>query len=190
MVGNTPNYSRFDVIRCFLRLGMKISRQQLTRELELGEGTVRSILDILKQRGFILSNTQGHALAAKGLELDKKVASMVHVKPIQLALYPKSRSVAALVSSNARITYENRDIAVKAGAQGALIAQVRNHKLVRPDASVEQDFLILEKEFRLEDSEIMIITFSESYRNSENAALSVAASLNPELGQLIAKNFS
>ena len=50
MVGNTPNFSKYDVLRCFLRLEKEIGRQELAKELSLGEGTIRSILDILKKR--------------------------------------------------------------------------------------------------------------------------------------------
>lgn len=190
MVGNTPNYSRFDVMRCFLRLGRKMSRQQLANELELGEGTMRSVLDALKQKGLILSDTQGHVLSAKGQELSKRIADLIQFKPISLALYPKSKSVAALVSSKAKISYEHRDMAVKAGAEGALIVQVLGRKLIRPDTSVEKDFLMLEKHFALEDNKIMIITFSGSLRNSENAAISVAARLNSKLNSIAGKYFT
>lgn len=189
MVGNTPNYSRFDVVRSFLRLDTKMSRQQLAKELELGEGTMRSILDILKERGLIRSHTQGHEFTQKGQSLAETLRNLLHIKYVKLSLYPALKCVAGPIDSREPITYEHRDIAVKSGAQGALIVQVKNKRLIRPDASVEQDFAKLEQEFALDDSKVMIITFSDSFRSSEIAAFSVAVSLSKELEQVIGKSF-
>ena len=48
MVGNLSNFMRIDVLRCLLKIEKPISRLKLSEILELGEGTIRSILDILK----------------------------------------------------------------------------------------------------------------------------------------------
>ena len=46
MVGNLPNFTKLDVLRCLFRIEKPLSRSALSESLELGEGTIRSILDI------------------------------------------------------------------------------------------------------------------------------------------------
>ncbi len=189
MVGNLPNYTKFDIVRCLHSLDRKVSRQDLSKRLELGEGTVRTILDILKSKGLIISNNQGHALTQKGLSLLKRFKDLLEIKEVRLKLYPKFRSIAVSTKSNKKISYEQRDLAVKAGAEGAIITQIKNKKLIAPDKSVLADFKMLEKEFAMQDGNILIITFSNSLRNSENAALTIASNMNKDLATLIKENF-
>src|SRR3989344_3559322 len=49
------------------------SRAELSRILDLGEGTVRSILDILKENNFLESNKNGHYLSPKGDNFVQKI---------------------------------------------------------------------------------------------------------------------
>jgi len=58
MVGNIPGYVKTDIIRAFLLMKENISRNKLVKKLELGEGTVRTILDILKHKNLICSTKQ------------------------------------------------------------------------------------------------------------------------------------
>ncbi|MBI2656169.1 hypothetical protein HYX03_00330, partial [Candidatus Woesearchaeota archaeon] len=50
MVGNIQNFTKLDILRCFLRFNKNTGRQELSRKLELGEGTVRTILNTLKSK--------------------------------------------------------------------------------------------------------------------------------------------
>ena len=53
MVGNIPNFTKMDILRCFLRFNKNIGRKDIARELELEEGTVRTILKILKSKRLL-----------------------------------------------------------------------------------------------------------------------------------------
>src|SRR3989338_7974571 len=125
MVGNAPNYTKYDVLRCFLRLSRNAGRQELSRELELGEGTVRTILDILKSKNLLGSTKKGHFLSRTGIgELDKLFDNIEMPKNIESKLsYPQYRKIAALLKKSNELNdvYKLRDIAVKNGAEGALI---------------------------------------------------------------------
>ena len=70
MVGNIPNFTKIDALRCFLRFNKNIGRQDLAKDLELGEGTVRTILEILKAKKLLDSTKRGHFLSKKGAETD------------------------------------------------------------------------------------------------------------------------
>src|SRR3989344_1154647 len=68
MVGNIPNFTKIDILRCFLRFNKNIGRQELAKDLELGEGTARTILEILKSNNLLDSTKKGHFLSRKGSE--------------------------------------------------------------------------------------------------------------------------
>ena len=77
MVGNIPNFTKIDILRCFLRLNKNISRQELAIELELGEGTIRTILNILKSDKFLESTKKGHFLSKKGIEALEQINEII-----------------------------------------------------------------------------------------------------------------
>ncbi len=113
----------------------------------------------------------------------------MNIKEVKLKLYPHLKSVALSTRSNKKLSYEQRDLAVKSGAEGAIITHIKNKKLVIPDKSVLPDFLMLEKKFPMKEGNIMILTFSESLRKSVNAAVIVASTRNKELETLISESF-
>ena len=77
MVGNLKNYTKIDILRCLLRIEKPVSRAELSRILDLGEGTVRSILDILKENNFLESNKNGHYLSPKGDNFVQKIKNNI-----------------------------------------------------------------------------------------------------------------
>ncbi len=189
MVGNTPNYTKLDVLRCFLQLDAKVSRQQLAKRLELGEGTIRSILDILKAKGLIVANNQGHVLGSKGIEVIKGLKQLMDIREVNLKLYPKLKIVAIALKTTTKITIGHRDLAVKAGAEGAIITYIKDGKLEQYDKSLHQDFEMLEKQIALHNG-VLIIAFSTMLRSSENAGLSVALDMSKELGSIFTSSFT
>ena len=97
MVGNKPNYTKFDVLRCFFRIGEGISRHNLAKSLELGEGTIRTILGILKNKKLIESTKKGHFLSSRGnSEMSKLKENMA--LPSAFGIIPTFASI-FLVSS-------------------------------------------------------------------------------------------
>src|SRR3989344_4529448 len=130
MVGNTPNFTKLDVLRCFLRLNSNISRQELARELELGEGTVRTILNSLKSRKLLDSTKKGHFLTKKGNELLSRIHNYIGT-PTNIEakdIYPNLKKVGVIMRNmpNLGHTYKLRDTAVKNGAEGAVILSYKN----------------------------------------------------------------
>ena len=124
MVGNLKNYTKIDILRCFLRIEKPISRLELSKVLDLGEGTVRSILDILKENGFLDSNKNGHYLSGKGNSLISKIKNDIVIKEADLTnIFPKQKKIAVQVKNPKHVerAYILRDIAVKNGAEGAII---------------------------------------------------------------------
>ena len=163
MVGNTANFSKMDVLRCFLRMVKDTGRQELARDLELGEGTVRTILSSLKTKKLLDSTKKGHSLSTKGSKALNGVLKNIKVmkEAATKEIYPNAKKVAILLRNapNLKNLHKLRDIAVKNGADGALILKF-NGKLYAPESGYEKDFRELEKLFELEKNDALIIAFS------------------------------
>ncbi|MBI3026610.1 hypothetical protein HYY70_00715 [Candidatus Woesearchaeota archaeon] len=188
MVGNLPNFTKFDILRCFLRFSGKVSRQELAKELELGEGTVRTILKSLKSKKLLQSTKKGHFLSEKGSTALKQILDCISLPKIITinSLYHEYKKVAVAVR-NCSIpmkVYQLRDLAVKNGADGALILKFQG-KLFALESGYEQDYRKLEKDIELKDNDILVVSFSSYKRNAENSALAVAGELNSFLKKFI-----
>lgn len=187
MVGNIPNFTKIDILRCFLRFNRNISRQELAKALELGEGTVRTILEILKLKKLLDSTKKGHFLSKKGEETLNLICGILTMpKHIAMqSIYPNFKKIGVIVRnvSNLREIYKLRDIAVKNGADGALILKF-NNKLYAPESDYEQDYKEMEKHFNFSNGDVLIVAFSNEKKHAENGAIAIAIELNPLL-----KNF-
>jgi len=194
MVGNIPGYVKTDIIRAFLLIKENISRNELVSKLALGEGTVRTILDILKDKDLICSTKQGHSLTEKGNLFLKKTEKSIAIKKLILEdFYPGLEKAIVLsnkTDKNIKISFEQRDIAVKQGADGAVILKF-DKELYIPNADInfkesyKKAYDEILKCFDFKKGNILIICFADSLRNAENGALEIALSMSKELNNLI-----
>ena len=185
MVGNISNYTSFDVLRTFFAIEENVSRGSLVNKLDLGEGTVRTLLDILKNKKLIKSTQRGHSYSDKGKSIINKLNKTIQLKKVKSKnIYKEYKKIALLLKNKkeVEINYQLRDIAVKNGAEGALIFVYKN-KLILPGAEGDE-FKELDKLFKYDDNDLLIITFSNSYRWSENAALAVVMEADEKLNHL------
>lgn len=187
MVGNKPNYSQFDILRCLFRIEDGISRSHLAKSLELGEGTVRTVLDILKLKGLISSTKKGHFLSASGRNELSMVSRSIS-QPVKFEsdrIYNNLRKSGLLVRDVDSVpnTYKLRDTAVRYGSEGAIILKF-DKRLYAPESD-KFDYSELEKCFELENGDVVILAFADSYAVAENSALAVASELSSELKNFI-----
>jgi predicted transcriptional regulator len=184
MVGNLSNFMKIDILRCFLRINKETSRADLKNELELGEGTIRTILNILKNKELIESTRKGHFLNNKGNNFLKKINQNIEIKKIKSnKIYPEFKKVGILVKSlnkDLKIDYKLRDIAVKHGSEGAIIFHYVD-KLIIPNSDYEKSFSDLENLFNFKKNNILIVTFATTDKLAEYGALAVAIELNEDL---------
>lgn len=190
MVGNTSNFSRIDVLRCFLRFVKETGRQELAKDVELGEGTIRTILGTLKSKKLLDSTKKGHTLSKKGnkaLADILKNISMVKKAAIK-SIYPDAKKVAVLVRNAPSLKglHKLRDIAVKNGADGAIILKF-DGKLYAPESNYGKGFKELEKLFDLRKNDALVVCFSYDLKSAENGALAIAAELKHSLKKFINK---
>lgn len=186
MVGNISNYTKIDILRCFLAISEGVSRIELVSALELGEGTIRTLLNILKNKNLIQSTRQGHSLTKKGIQIKKEMLHSISIpKKIKFSLYPRYKKIAIRIHSisTERITIEKRDEAVKNGADGCLIFSYLKglHLLI---FKLDLNFTELENQLEMSDKDVLVVTFAKSNKWAEISCLAVALSIDNKLKKL------
>jgi DNA-binding PadR family transcriptional regulator len=158
-----------------------IGRKQLARELGIGEGSIRTILNRLKERSFITSNRSGQLITAKGRRELGKTLEYVQIDAGDLTV--GDVDVATIVrKSAARVSrgIEQRDEAIKAGAAGATVLVYKSRKLQFPDGfqEVKQQFANkLMMIFKLREGDVIIIGSAGDALKAEAGAKAAARSL-------------
>ena len=190
MVGNKSNYSKVDILRCFLKLNESTSRQQLAKNLGLGEGTIRTILDMLKSRYLLSSTKKGHFLNEKGRKILSRLNRTIS-SPKRLTIkniYQEFKKIGIVVRNVEKMgkVYNLRDIAVRNGADGAVILKFKD-RLYILDSEENQRYKEIEMMFDFRNGDVLIIGFSDNIRNAENGALSIAIELSSDLQNFINK---
>ena len=187
MVGNLSNFTRIDILRCLLKIEKPVSRAELSETLSLGEGTIRTILDILKKNKLLESNNKGHYLSLKGNDVVKKVKDNIYIKEIFLNdLFPNKKKIALRIKNPNKLikSYILRDEAVKNGADGAIILYY-DKKLRFYDSNFKQDLSEIESKLNLNQNDLVIVAYADSYKLAEHGALAVAIYLNSDLKDLV-----
>jgi len=183
MVGNIANFTSIDVLRCLLRIDKPISRSFLAKSLELGEGTIRSILNILKEKDFLESNNMGHFLSKNGSAMVKKIKNKLLIKKIDnVSLFPNKKIAVIQIKNFKKIAnvVALRDEAVKNGAEGALILKF-DKKLRFYDSDYKENLNEIENKLKVSKNELVIVAYADSYKLAEYGAISAAMRINKNL---------
>ncbi|KXB03525.1 hypothetical protein AKJ48_03800, partial [candidate division MSBL1 archaeon SCGC-AAA261O19] len=100
-----------------------IGRKRLARKLRVGEGSMRTILNRLKDDKLVASTPQGHILTKKGKqEFKRKPRKFLTLDAGDLTV--GEVDVATIVrkaSEKVKLGIRQRDEAIKAGADGATV---------------------------------------------------------------------
>ena len=124
-----------------------IGRQALSENTGLGQGSIRTILKDLRRAGYLASDIQGCHLTEAGSRLYAEIARRL-VGPLSLkatSLTVGSTQSAILIRSTGSpigIGIEQRDSAVRVGADGATTYVIRSGKFNIPGGSkdCEKDY--------------------------------------------------
>jgi hypothetical protein len=166
-----------------------IGRQTLSETTGLGQGSVRTILKKLRRGGYLDSDIQGCYLTETGQRLYRTIAKKL-IGPVSLhrtGLTVGSsqsaisiRSLGSLIGSG----IEQRDSAVRVGADGATSYAIKSGKFSIPDGSndCEKDYpshvwSILRKELKPKSGDAVIVCGAADERMAELGALSAALTL-------------
>jgi len=182
-VGPLPRFAEVHIHKALELIAKhgKIGRKELTRELGVGEGSVRTILNQLKKQGLITSSREGHALTTKGKWLLGKPLKFIRIDVGNLAV--GKINVATLVrraADKVRRGTEQRDEAIKAGADGATVLVFKRGKFQFPDKFLKvkdsvNEYLL--RIFRPSENDVLIIGSASDLFTAENGAKAAANSL-------------
>jgi len=187
MVGAAPSFTEVHLVRAlFVFSGGACGRKKLVRELGVGEGSVRTILKRLSGEGLISSTKLGQELSVKG---KKKVESILKKfsKPAVFSSPDLSEGEQSLVvvygaASRAGSGVALRDVALKAGADGAVLLVSEKGRLVFPGEGVwVRDYPTLAeslKDVSTRSGDVIVIGFAVNRALAEDGALAVALKLS------------
>ena len=185
----------FDLAHVFKTMQMmeagRISRSKLVQEMELGEGSIKTLVKHLKRNALIENSNAGMWLTNKGRTVYMKLCSVI---PTETDI-PKCSIVlgkfnhAILIRGFAysiRTGIEQRDIAIKNGAIGATTLIFRDDKLIMPNKTQgalrkePKIYEILISNLRPEEEDVIIITSAHDKKTAEMSAKSTALQIISE----------
>jgi hypothetical protein len=114
-----------------------ISRDLLSKELELGEGSIRTLMRHLQMNNMIKATNAGTTMTQKGeallLELLSSIPTEMNLPKCSIALGKFNYVVLLKQHSHAiKSGVEQRDAAIKIGAKGATTLLFKQNKFVMP----------------------------------------------------------
>jgi len=190
--GRPPAYSDAHVLMALERLSSSegVGRQQLSRELGLGEGTARTLVDRLKGEGLIDTSRRGMSLTPLGLEvLGEAHGALRGASLPETEITVGYANYAVLVRGGrdlVRLGVEQRDAALLAGAKGATTLVWDGVELRMPGADSEiepqlEDLIV--RELGPEEGDVIVIGTAETGLGAEVGAKSAALELLGQMGQ-------
>ena len=165
-----------------------IGRNKLAMKLEVGEGTIRTIINRLKEAGLITTSKEGCTLTSKGLSLWKKFAEY----------FPERAEIGKTELTNAEHNYaflvknsghkvksgiEQRDAAIMAGAKRAIIIVSKEQHLTINSVSnnLEKEFPAAARQIlqtvHPKDNDVIIIVSAGILNKAKQGAFAASWSL-------------
>lgn len=195
-----PKPKRFDeisIILCFFLLDKFRSRSFLADKLNIGEGSVRYILDKLKQKKLIISSKKGHIHSKNGSKLFSSIKENISV-PQEIGsdsitkkyfpLFKGNRSAYLLLKrcSLSKNIYLMRDAAIKEGCDGAVILK-RSNKGIKVMGLKHYDNSCLLDGIKEDDKKIILITTAQDTISSLRGLIRMAILISKDVQNIIKK---
>ncbi|AEK73775.1 hypothetical protein GQS_09405 [Thermococcus sp. 4557] len=188
--GAYPEFTLEDAVAVLFMLRNPTGRKAISEVLELGEGSVRTLLKKLGNLEVIESTQRGHSLNGRGMGLLEGISR--HFSEVRrIGEIDGHPAFALTVREPGEFkSIELRDEAIRFFAKGAMILVVRNGEPVfpedgRPLSETMPELAERIKEvFRLEDGELVVVTWAEkeadAMKSAYHAALSLKGDVIPE----------
>ena len=186
--GPTPSFTAVHAIKALELIAKEpIGRNRLSKELALGEGATRTLIERFKDHGLITADRTGCALTKNGESMWR---ALYAVSPRKTTI-GRSRltlgrfNVAVLVkegASKVRSGMEQRDMALIAGAKGATTLLYSSGRLAVPpeqrDATEEAPEICkaLIEQLKPADNDAVVIGSADTPEKAEYGALAAALS--------------
>ena len=185
--GPSPAFTFVHFIKALLLLeSASMGRQTLSKMLCLGEGSARTLVKKLLERGLVsIDPVGGCHLTEHGksivTQLRETILSSKEIAMEELGIKLPSCAIQVRRSLMPSIPITKlRDIAVRNGAEGMLVFMIKDSKISLPmivdDISKDYPKLVssLEKSFSIRDGDFIFIGFAEDKMTAELGTLAAA----------------
>jgi len=156
-------------------------RKSLAQGIGIGEGSVRTILEFLRDKGFV-------DIKQTGIQITKSGKYFLDGIPLEVRQIPSSNISLSEINVGVRVRgssnmiksgIQQRDSAIKAGADGATTIVFYDGVLtVPPDYVLDENLPeyadTLRKSFDLREGDIIIIGTAHNGNDAENGAIAAA----------------
>jgi len=183
--GAYPEFTTEDAVALLFTLQIPTGRKTVSEFLELGEGSVRTLLKKLLGLGLISSTQRGHALTERGAELVGRISQ--HISEARPVGSVGGLPAYALVVRNPGEfkSIELRDEAIRFHARGALLLVVRGGKVVFPEDERPLSEAMPELARKLgglplEEGNLIVVTWADSQAKALKSVYHVALFLKGE----------
>jgi hypothetical protein len=183
-------FTQVHVLKALVAIGRsgKLGRGRLGTLTGLGQGEVRTLIKRLKDNQFIVIEAEGCRLSKKGEKEYEKLSSLllwsgpVTARPLHLG----SKCWAVLVAGAekaVRYGIEQRDAAIKAGADGAFTSAFRSDRFTVPGEGADcekngpSEPWISIRRASPHDGDVIVVTGSTVESDAENGALAAFLTL-------------
>ncbi|WP_019176852.1 DUF4443 domain-containing protein [Methanomassiliicoccus luminyensis] len=164
--------------------GRRKGRKQLSDRIGVGEGSMRTIIEYLREEDLVDVKQTGIKISKKGQEFFGKLPLQIYTLDSEDMTLGQS-SVAVQVKGmgyKIKSGMEQRDQAIMAGAEGATTVVVKGDKLIIPvDFDLDKDRPeaagSIRRLFDLNDGDVIIIGTSADLQRAEEGALAAAFEL-------------
>jgi len=188
--GPYPSFSIFHLIKALELIAKtsQVGRGKLSRELKIGEGATRTLIERLKSADLVSASKKGCSLTAKGKKIWSEFQSILlrktNLNKNELTLADCNVAVQIRRGGDkVRAGLEQRDAAIIAGAKGATTMVFRGDKLVIPTISedVARNFPVVFRQItallRLKENDAVVIGSADNWSKAEYGALAAAWTL-------------
>ncbi|MGQ9679927.1 MAG: DUF4443 domain-containing protein [Candidatus Bathyarchaeia archaeon] len=181
--GLAPAYNEAHVLKAIETIGSLtgIGRKTLSKELGLGEGTVRTLVKRLKEEGILESSRGGMFLTSLGEKILESLRMVMRTTELEETALTVGRfNYAVLVknsSTEIKSGIEQRDAALLAGAKGATTLIFKGGGFHTPGLKIEFPESISRRLIRIlspENGDVIIIGTADSVLEAEIGAKAAA----------------
>ncbi len=164
--------------------GRRKGRKVMADRIGVGEGSMRTIVEYLREEGLVDVKQTGIKITKAGTDFVSRLPLQVYTldaPDIALGEYSVAVQVKG-VASKVKSGMEQRDQAIKAGADGATTVVVNGDRLTVPvdfdlDKGRPETAWALRRLFDLADGDVIIIGTSMSLQRAEEGAMAAAFEL-------------
>ena len=167
-----------------LSSGRRIGRKKLAEEIGVGEGSMRRIIDTLKDWDFILIKQTGITITKSGQAfLDQMPIKVLDIQLEGSVVGQHQQAILVLGCADKVVNgMEQRDAGIKVGADGCTTLVIRDGKLmVPPDWNMDEEdpemAYKIRKESGMTQSDALIIGGADTKAAAIEAAVSAALQL-------------